>query len=133
MLRLVLLLVFGWGIWGKLTAPAELLQALTLGLGLREPIAQMLGFLVLVALVSVVLCLMIGPDVLAMGSSAVFFLVGAGYVILLANRGYSGDCGCGVRVGPQSLWAHAGINALMATCCLAAIPLTTQRRGSSRV
>lgn len=119
-IRYALAGLLGFALVTKLVNPSQLLVPLDVGLGLGQRGAAVGSIAAVAALLS---C--IGLLVLRRGSSGVlatgvFFVVGAGYSLLLDARSFEGGCGCGVTIakgGENELVLHAYQNAACAALC----------------
>jgi uncharacterized membrane protein YphA (DoxX/SURF4 family) len=118
--RVALIVLFAVAATKKLYEPTRLLTPLHEGLGLSQPVAAAAFVAVIAILLSVCLVLVFRPSA-GLAAAGLFFIVGAGYAVLLDSRSYQGPCGCGIASAADSanpLRTHAYQNTACAALCL---------------
>lgn len=119
-IRCALVGLLGFALATKLVDPSQLLVPLDAGLGLGQQGAAIGYVVVILALLVCIGLLALKRGALGVLATGVFFVIGAGYSLLLDARAFEGGCGCGVTVANGSeneLILHTYQNAASAALC----------------
>lgn len=119
-IRCALAGLLGFALVTKLVDPSQLLVPLDAGLGLGQRGAAVGYVAVVAALLSCIGLLVLRRGASGVMATGIFFVIGAGYSLLLDARAFEGGCGCGVTIAKGSeneLVLHAYQNAASAVLC----------------
>lgn len=119
--RLSLVVLFGYALASKLIDPSQLLNPFEHGIGMPSMLAGVMFIVTVLALLVCIVLLLLHRGGAGLAVSGVFFLVGALYSVYLNQHQYQGGCGCSVSIAKgaeNELVVHAYQNAASAVLCL---------------